>query len=89
MNRNVVQRSGEQLVPRIEEYRRTHGTYPKELGDASLEAPTFGSAWSIYFRDDDGSFGFVIWDPGIPGQSYAWDSRSRQWRDYYEPGWIF
>jgi hypothetical protein len=89
VKRMVVQRSSEQLVPRIEEYRQKHGTYPNELAEASLEAPTFGSAWSVYVRDDDGSFGFVICDPGIAGQSYVWDSRSRQWRDHYEPGWIF
>ena len=64
VSRHVVQRSSEQLVPSIEAHRRTHGTYPKELHEASLEAPTFGSARSVYFRDDDGSFGFVICDPG-------------------------
>jgi hypothetical protein len=53
VSRHVVQRSSEQLVPSIE-----------ALHEASLEAPTFGSARSVYFRDDDGSFGFVICDPG-------------------------
>lgn len=38
VNRVIVQRSSERLLPGIEEYRRKHGTYPKELREASLEA---------------------------------------------------
>jgi len=87
--RAALQRSSEQLVPRIEEYRRQHGVYPSELRDASLEDPEAGSARAVYFREDDGSFGFVTWDPLIAGQTYSWNSRSRRWTEHFEPGWIY
>ena len=40
--------------------------------------------FAFYYRAEDGSFGFVIPDPGLPNQTYVWNSRTQVWRDHYE-----
>ena len=46
----------------------------------SVEEPSTGSAVAKYFRQDDDSFVFVIWDPGVAGTSSldgCFEQRSR------------
>jgi hypothetical protein len=83
-SRLIVQRAIQAHVLRLEDYQRTHGNYPARLSEVGLQEPSFASARAVYYRAEDGSFGFVIPDPGLPNQTYVWNSRTQVWRDHYE-----
>jgi hypothetical protein len=73
----------EALVPLLEEYRTTHGSYPRHLGPVAgpAEQPQLLRDGAYYHSDGTG-FSFSFRNPSGMMGGFAFDGRTRVWTQW-------
>ena len=72
----------ESLVPRLEEHRRLHGTYPRDINAVGYTPdPPRLLRERMYYSSDGSSYSFDFTNPSGLLNGFRYDSDSRKWYD--------
>jgi hypothetical protein len=74
----------EQIIPRVENYKREHGIYPKDINDIKLgdkKAPRLLQKFG-YYNSDGTNYRFDFPDPGDMLGVFGYDNSQKEWDKY-------
>lgn len=74
----------EASVPRLDQYRRTHGAYPAEISKVTVGAPPYLLRAGHFYQSDGRRFAFFFSDPAGIMVGFRFASDKRQWVAWFD-----